>query len=379
MGIGKTIKNLIFFEKDDDFFDKEATIKEYFSLVPPENRKKVNNYDELYEEALKYINRQSFKENTADIENYFYELDDKDITIGVMIGIAGYIIATEVDTLGTDKKETFIDSNGNEVQRVTRKSIENKINEFFGKGYDENNPFDIAFRNPKHRDFGHDIFTFGFKNIPNDYAILLNGKVMQVGKLVGKQGNISMLDIIWKIYGEGSGSKLKGIFNCLNHTLVHFVKDLSTKEGISLPFSSLFYDYQKRENKFNRQVDKVNGNMKLSDFASLGFIEGICKFYVERKNLGVQSDSVKRDLKVISMGTCIILQMSKLVFQDNQRIVNKVKGRRPMLAGAKLNTIMTGVMLKNMMTEMKVIVKARKEVNDTYKQQLKKIGESTYE
>lgn len=37
--------------KDADFFDKEATIKEYFKICPPEKRRKVNNYDELLTNA----------------------------------------------------------------------------------------------------------------------------------------------------------------------------------------------------------------------------------------------------------------------------------------------------------------------------------------
>lgn len=30
--IFNTLKEVVFFEKDNDFFDKEATIKEYFSV-----------------------------------------------------------------------------------------------------------------------------------------------------------------------------------------------------------------------------------------------------------------------------------------------------------------------------------------------------------
>lgn len=62
MSFLQMIKDVITWEKDTDFFDKEATIKEYFKICPPEKRRKVNSYDELYFEALKYVNKQSFEE-----------------------------------------------------------------------------------------------------------------------------------------------------------------------------------------------------------------------------------------------------------------------------------------------------------------------------
>ena len=51
MSFLQTIKDVIAWEKDADFFDKEATIKEYFKICPPEKRRKVNNYDELLTNA----------------------------------------------------------------------------------------------------------------------------------------------------------------------------------------------------------------------------------------------------------------------------------------------------------------------------------------
>ncbi len=48
MSFLQTLKEVVVWEKDDDFFDKEATIKEYFKVCPPDKRKKIKNYDELY-------------------------------------------------------------------------------------------------------------------------------------------------------------------------------------------------------------------------------------------------------------------------------------------------------------------------------------------
>ena len=63
MSFLQTIKNVVAWEKDEDFFDKEATIKEYFKVCPPEKRRKVSNYDELYLEALYVLRKTAFSEH----------------------------------------------------------------------------------------------------------------------------------------------------------------------------------------------------------------------------------------------------------------------------------------------------------------------------
>ena len=57
MSFLQTIKEVVVWKKDEEFFDKEATIKEYFKVCPPDKRRKVNSYDELYIEALKYVRK----------------------------------------------------------------------------------------------------------------------------------------------------------------------------------------------------------------------------------------------------------------------------------------------------------------------------------
>lgn len=371
MSIVQGIKNIIFWEKDKDFFDKEATIKEYFAVCPPEKRRHVDSYEELYLEALKYVSKQNFAENTKDQEDYFYEMSGIDGSVAVLIGVFAYIIAMQVDKNG--------------------KKIEKKIDELLPKDFDKNNPFDTKI-GKRHRDFGHDPLTFGIKNIPPDYPIFVgkfgkNNIYKPIGELLGKTENISMLDLIWHYYGKSAENPIAGIFNCAGHTIVHFAKDLLTSEGVPLPFTSLFNEYinlaDEEEmlglgksmamdqsdylvtNKVNDAVNKVNGNMKASDFATLGFIEGMCKLYSASKKLGEREKSFNRDLKILSMGTCIMIQMSSLIIGQQYQ---KKKG---MIPGAKLNVIMTGALLKNMTQEMAVVVKARHEVNSEYDKRLK--------
>lgn len=375
MSLIKRIKDVLFWQSDEDFFDKEATIKEYFAVCPPERRRKVNSYDELYAEALRYVSKQSFAENTKDMEDYFYEMNQTDASVAILTGVFGYVIAMETDKNGG--------------------KLEKSIDKMLPKGFDTNNPFDTRVGG-NHRYFGHDLLGIGLKNIPPDFLIKPAGfllddtsnKFVPISKVVGKNSNISMLDLIWVYYGKNSSTMLKGIFNCVGHTVVHFAKDLLTSEGIPLPFSSLFNEYRKIVvatgtgvsqkdyrvyNKFNDNVKVVNGNQKASDFTSLAFIEGMCKLYAHSKALGEKEKSFNRDMKIIAMGTCIMIQMSSLILGEQYRMDLHERGKGAMIPGAKLNVVMASIMFKNMVQEMAIVVQARNEVNAEYKNRLKSL------
>lgn len=370
MSFLNAIKEIVFWEKDDDFFDKEATIKEYFAVCPPEQRRSVNSYEELYAEALKYVSKQSFAENTKDQENYFYEMNKTDASVAILTGVFAYVIARETDKNG--------------------KKLEKGIDKLLPKDFDKNSPFDTR-TGLKHRNFGHDIFSFGLERIPNDYQIYA-GKMdrhnlyLPIGEVLEKEGDCSMLDLIWLYYGKDK-PLLKGIFSCAGHTVVHFAKDLLTSEGVPLPFSSLLNEYiieedeleqSGLENKFNEKIDKVKGNLKASDFTSLAFIEGMCKLYAHSKSLGEKEKSFNRDIKIIAMSACIMIQMSSLLIGEEKKLINPKKGNPTMIPGipgAKMNMVMASAMLKNMVQEMTVVVKARHEVNVEYDLRLKQLKE----
>ena len=371
MSFLQTIKDVVVWEKDTEFFDKEATIKEYFKVCPPEKRRKVNNYDELYFEALKYVNKQNFEENTRHMENYFHEMTQMDASIAILTGVFAYAIAYGVDKNG--------------------KKLEKCIDDLLPKDFDKNNPFDTR-TGKNHRYMGHDIFTFALKRIPNGYPIYV-GKMgrsnvyQTIGEVVGKQGDISMLDLIWTYYGKGAKNPIAGVFNCAGHTIVHFAKDLLTTDGVPLPFSSLFNDPDvfddddivldqddvSLKNEFNDWVNKYNGNMKASDFATLGFINAICKVYTVQKKLGEKSESFNRDLKIIAMATCIMIQMSAMIL-NQENIIKKEKGKKAIGPGAKWNVILTGAMMKAMTQEMLEVTKVRNEVNRAYSQKIDEVG-----
>ena len=126
------------------------------------------------------------------------------------------------------------------------------------------------------------------------------------------------------------------------------------------------------KNEFNDWVNKYNGNMKASDFATLGFINAMCKVYTAQKKLGEKAESFNRDLKIIAMATCIMIQMSAMIL--NQKNIVKKKDKKAIVPGAKWNVILTGAMMKAMTQEMVEVTKARKEVNKVYSQKIEEVG-----
>ena len=72
------------------------------------------------------------------------------------------------------------------------------------------------------------------------------------------------------------------------------------------------------------------------------------------------------------MGTCIMIQLSSLIFAEEKFIASSERGNMPMVPGGKLNVIMTGALMKNMVQEMGVVVKERHKVNLDYSEQIKK-------
>ena len=362
MGIFNKIKNM--FCSDKDFFDKEATIKEYFSLVPPDKRKKVNGYEELYQEALKYVEKQDFEKNTEHLDDYFHEITPNERTIAVLLGIIAYGAAREVDKNG--------------------KSIEAAIDKMLPKDYDKNNPFDTK-PGFKHRIFGHDPATFGLKNIPADLVIKVkdasSGKQIpvKIGDFLGKgtSGKVSMWDLIWKFYGNPNNIP-KGIINCLSHTIVHFTKDLFTPEGLPIPFITLFNKYQKLSNgtasgisykdSLMKKFEDNKIKMKASDFASYFLIQTFLKFYCdyEIKEKSIKDvEGFKRDMKLLAMGTCIALQMATIVI-GGQLVIDK-KGTKPMIPGGNVNLLMTGTFFKIAVEDLASITKARHSISQAYK------------
>lgn len=354
MRLFKTMQNL--FGSDKNFFDKEATIKEYFALVPEQDRKEVSSYEELYEEALKVVEKQDFEKNVQEQGDYFHILNENESTIAVLLGILAFAVSREVDAHGTDLEKAF--------------------DKVLPKGYDTNNPFDVK-EGLGHRIFGHDPALFGLKNIPADMPIKVkteDGKrsVIKIGEFlgVGTDGKVSMWDLIWKFYGNDD-NKISGVVNCLNHTIVHYVKDLLTPAGLPLPLTTIFEKYKYYDNinahgimykdSLMQKLDNLGIKMKASDFAAFFLIESFFAIYCKANHMDTPS---KHDMKLIAMGTCISMQMATILLSKELHIGKK--GIPKMAAGGKLNPILSLAFLKITFQEMHLVHNARKDINKVY-------------
>ena len=334
----------------------------------PNRKRRYETYDELYEEAEAHIGKISFKEKTKDFENYFYLLTNQDKMIGIVIGILGYIVAREADAYGKD--------------------IEKNIDKIVGKitgvdGYDTNNPFDIKY-GKGHRVFGHDPATFAFQEIPSDYIIYVKNesapmtrktiRVCDFLKLSDDKKTVTMLDIIWKFYGDDS-KLFKGIWSCIGHIIVHFTKDLFTPEGLPIPFTSMFEKFTRMDRgnisvsilEYKTSVYKKtkNAHIKASDFISLATIEVLTKLFCEKEHIESSKKSgYKDDIKIIAMGTCIGLQCAGLMFSEEKGI--RKKGKSKIINGQKINLPLLTAYMNIVRKEVLSIIKANRKLSKGY-------------
>lgn len=345
--------------------DMMITIKTYQAMIPPEARKPLDDIYDIYEEALKYVGPLSYKEVTKDIEPYFKDLSAADGTIAVMIGFLAYYAAYQIDEHGYD--------------------LEKAIDRTLPKEYDTNNAFDVK-AGLGHRIFGHDVAAMGIRNIPVDYIIHTKGGPVKdrlaypIGIFVGAkpgQKYVSMWDLVWKFYGNDS-NKLKGVCNCLAHTIAHFSKDLFTPAGLPVPFASLMNKYSHEysggkisdkyfslqyKNSVIQKLDNNTLNMRASDFASLILIESMIDAYSEMLNLQDKKKDYKRMMKIIAMATCLIAGFTKLIYVDDLQLNSNNK----IISGARANILMTGFFATYAIQEFLVLIKADKDIKKGYK------------
>ena len=355
----KKIKKILKYKKylamsDKDFFDAEATIDYYINNVEDNERIVTEDYDKLFEEAKNKFGIKSFDEATSEMSDYFYELRNDDIKVAIFLGIICFVLIILLDDKG--------------------KNIEDVINKVIPKDFDKNNAFDLK-DGHGHRIFGHDILAFPFKTIPDKSVIKVNGEAMEIKKFLDIEGgnNISMLDIIWKFYGNDL-NKFEGIKNCLSHIFVHFTKDLLTPAGLPFPFTSIFnkYEYFKEQDRYAlnysdslyKKFEKYGITIKMGDLLALGVVE----FFIDKYSCLYKDEklrkSFKSQMKLITLGTCLVIQMAKLVSSKN--IIVKKQGNDKIVSGARLNITFSLAFLKISAEELSNIFKVRKYINEEY-------------
>ena len=103
--------------------------------------------------------------------------------------------------------------------------------------------------------------------------------------------------------------------------------------------------------------------LKASDFASLLVIEAMIGIYikVKKKNLGAKISDLRKDMKLLSMGTCLALQMGTILSFGQLKSVGSAN-----VPGGKVNSLMVSAFMIITIQEMKDIIHARKSIKKDY-------------
>lgn len=377
MRILRYIKNIFEDDFNEDYWDKKATnLKYHKKLNNGETRKDFfipKNNDELFKTAHEKVGLVDFNKelDKLAIEKMFYSLDDEKIKMALGIGIVGAIFAFITEAQG--------------------KALENKIdesaNKYFGKDFDKYNPADSKRGNNHRYHYGHDpvrdIFTGGQK-LPEGYR-LPNGKEIQK--------NVQRLYQLFnkKYYKDINGNLIVQPLDIFSHLLIHYLKDFVTVQGLPIPFSSHFTEWEENmlntcgfssRNKFMDALGREYGSFNFSDITSVGLIKILKSIYsrkiitnnkIDRTSKNAEK-ILRNQLSVISYGTCIFIQMS-LIFKS-KKIDTKSKD---VLYGAKLNLILVSLFLKNFSQLFMSLNKEHKNILLYYDKSIDKLENKSFE
>lgn len=241
---------------DDDYWDKKATALTYLAEVHSGDALASNSdfNGDLYARAKSVVGDIQFQEMTAslDINNAFAQLTLNDQYLAIAFGISGVLSAYAVNQ--------------------NSKIIEDKFLDFHIKYKPEGtSPLDYR-TGAKHRYyFGHDWNVF--QKLPEKYSF--------GGQEVGGK---SLYELVANYIGENF-EDTSGIFAHLKtiaHILTHMLSDLPTKDGLPLPFTSLFTEWNENplkvsgyssENKLMEQLGREYGTINLADVSTYAVIK----------------------------------------------------------------------------------------------------------
>ncbi len=292
----------VFAGPSDEYWDQKATELTYLGKLHRGELELEQSRpgQSLQERAVTAVGPVNFTELLAELEvdTGYRTLTAAQISGAVGIGIAG-VVSAYLTNLHADKlEELFL-----------------KLHEYF-KPEGTTSPLDYR-TGAKHRYiFGHDLNVF--QKLPDDYTF--------GGESVGGKTLYSLVvDYIEAGY-PGAGPVLKHL-KAIAHILTHCLSDLPTKDGLPLPFSSLFTQWVKDESKAsgysasNPLMDALGrefGTINAADISSYATIKLLLSgrhaiaFY---KSEVTQED---KDLHLalmstIAYGTGLMIQMLLLV------------------------------------------------------------------
>lgn len=211
---------------NDDYWDKKASALTYLSKAHAGEIDKVYlaSSDELYSHAVATVGNIDFNDMLADleIEDTFEGLNRAHELTAVAFGIVGVLTTVLANSKAEWLEEKFL-----------------ALHEKFKP--DGASPLDYRAGKGHRYIFGHDANFF--QELPDGYTF--------VGEEVGGKSLYQLvLDYISKNY-PGAGFFTQHL-KAVSHIFTHYLSDLPTKDGLPLPFTSLF-------TKWSEDVTKASG------------------------------------------------------------------------------------------------------------------------
>ncbi|MBE6748195.1 MAG: hypothetical protein E7557_03085 [Ruminococcaceae bacterium] len=365
-------------EADEIYWGKRATIGQYFydiqnGFIVPEKVSK--DAEERYQIALEAVGNVTFDQLFGDEKDYFAELDDVDLFVGVAIGVSAVLVAMCIDEKGKniEKKidEKTIKDNG-----IKDGEIEVKI-----KDYDTNNAFDLV-SGKGHRKSGHGITSF-MEEIPADMKVANQGN-RTIAEITGCTGDTVKFSEYFKaVYSYDDLSKYQVLIERIKHVMVHFSKDIFTPDGIPLPFSEMLTKYVKNDsnksgysvqNKLLEKLGTGANSVKASDLATPVYIKTLLSIYYKlrgEKDLSENAIKLKKaQLATLAYGTCLIVQSIMWV------IAHMFGKPGTNYSGARINYAMAMTLIKNIVQIEVIINKEQKATLKKYDDLIKKLEET---
>jgi hypothetical protein len=332
----------------DEYWNKKTTILRYDEKLYKDKKSgkinskepKIISNEDLFEEAQQSIGTFNFNEEVEKLEinDFFCHLSYSNIKVSITIGIMGALTAIVTDMLG--------------------KPIEQNI---FTK-FDKNHPADFM-RGQYHRyHYGHDILN-PFEKLPKGFQY--HG--VDVG---GK----SLFKMVGDTYCPNN-PPIQKLFSVVGHNLVHYFRDFITPDGLPLPGSSIFTQWENNlvnrcgfssSNELMDSLGREFGSIKASDFTSIILMKTLSSFFIKKslskKHISKNATRIfENQISTITTSTCLIIQLFLLLFHFSD-ITNVNKSK----SGAKLNLGLMALFTKNIIQLISYTSKEHKELIDFY-------------
>ncbi|WP_110685943.1 hypothetical protein [Salinicola aestuarinus] len=333
---------------NDDYWDKKASALTYMSKAHAGEVDNVYlaNSDELYAHAVATVGNIDFNALLTDleIEDTFEGLTSAHEVIAVAFGIVGVLTTVLVNSKAKWLEEKFL-------------SLHKKFKP------DGASPLDYRTGKGHRYIFGHD-GNF-FQELPEGYTF--------TGEEVGGKSLYQLVtDYIGANY-PGAGVFTKHL-KAVSHIFTHYLSDLPTKDGLPLPFTSLFTKWSEDATKAsgysasNPVMDALGrefGTINFADMSSYAVIKLLLTghHHITFGNVEVAKDEKElhhAQMSTIAYGTALYIQTFLLAIGVNG---NKIRT-------AKMNYLIAGPFVLNSTKSVLIATRMHKKVVAQYEESI---------